>query len=100
LMGKRLGQRLTELVNGGGAAARIWARKWRSEGGTDGQRWGLPQGARSGDGGGKEKAEARRHHLAPFWEGQVRQRAVGVGKPGRSVDEAGHEQGEGVPANR
>jgi hypothetical protein len=35
-----------------------------------------------------KRAEARRRRPAPFWEG-----AVGVGKPGRRVEEAGHEQG-------
>jgi hypothetical protein len=53
LTGKRLGQRLTERVNSNGAVAGIRARKRCSEGGTDGRRQGLPQGARSEDGGGK-----------------------------------------------
>jgi hypothetical protein len=30
----------------------------------------------------------------------MRQGAVGVGEPGRHVEEAGHEQGGGVPADR
>jgi hypothetical protein len=40
-----------------------------------------------------KKVEARRRRPAPFWEGQVRQGAVGVRKPDRRVEEAENEQG-------
>jgi hypothetical protein len=93
--GKRLGRRLTERVNGGGAAAGIQARKRCSEGGTDGRQRGLPWGARSGDGGGKRGLRCGGGIRLLFERGQVRQGAVGVERRGRRAEEAGHEQGEG-----
>jgi hypothetical protein len=93
LRGKRLGRWLTERVNSGGAAARIRARKRRSEGRTDEQRWGLLRGARSGHGGGKKGPRCGGVVRLLFERGRVRQGAVGVGRRGRCVEEAGHKQG-------
>jgi hypothetical protein len=51
-------------------------------------------------------AEARRHCRLLFERGRVRQGAVGVGRRGRRVEEAGHEQGgpcrpvRGLPAEQ
>jgi hypothetical protein len=91
---KRLGRRLTEGVDGGGGtAAGIQARKWRSEGGTYEQRWGLPRGAQIGDGGGKKRLRRGGVIRLLYGSGRVRQRAVGVVKSSRHVEEAGHEQG-------
>jgi hypothetical protein len=60
---------------------------------------GLPRGARSGDGGGKKGPRRSGLIRLLFGRGWVRQGAVGVGEPGRRMEEVGHEQG-GVPANR
>jgi hypothetical protein len=51
--------------------------KKRSEGGTDGQRWGLPRGAQSGDGGGKRRPRRSGVVRLLFGRGRVRQGAVG-----------------------
>jgi hypothetical protein len=88
LRGKRLGRWLTERVNSGGAAARIRARKRRSEGRTDEQRRGLLRRARSGDGGGKKGPRCGGVVRLLFERGRVRQGAVGVGRRGRRVEEA------------
>jgi hypothetical protein len=74
--------------------------KRRSEGGMDGQRWGLPRGARSGDGGGKRGPRRGSVVRLLFWRGRVMQGVVGVGEPGRRVEEAGHEQGGSLPTSR
>jgi hypothetical protein len=55
LIGKRLGRRLNERVNDGGAAVGIrWGRRF--EGGADGKVRGVcSRGAQSEDGGGKRR---------------------------------------------
>jgi hypothetical protein len=78
LMGKWLDWRLTEWVNGGGAAIGIRATKRCSEGGTDGRRRGLPRGARSGDEGGKNGPRHEGVVRLLFERGQVRQGGGGV----------------------
>jgi hypothetical protein len=82
LPGKRLGQWLTERVNGGSAVARTRVRKRCSEGGTDERRWGLPWGARSEDGGGKRGPRRGGVIRFLFERGRVRQ-GGGEGRPTR-----------------
>jgi hypothetical protein len=69
LTGKRLGRRLTERVNDGGAAARIRARETTLRG-RDGQTaMGFAAGCSEWGRRREKGAEAQRPHPAPFWEG-------------------------------
>jgi hypothetical protein len=96
LTGKRLGRRLTERVNDGGAAAEIRVRKRCSEGGMDGHRRGLLRGARSGDGGGKKGSRRGGGVRLLFERGRVRQGRWGAGARNMlRARTAGRTEGEG-----
>jgi hypothetical protein len=100
LTGKQLGRRLTEWVNGGGAAAGIWARETALRGQE--RRTAMGFAVRCSEWGRRREKgpEAQRRRPTPFWEGAGEAGgAVGVRESGRCVEEVGHEQG-GVPVDR
>jgi hypothetical protein len=94
LTGKRLGRRLAEWVNGGGAAAGIRASETALRGWD--RRTTMGFAARCSEWGRRreKESEAWRRRPTPFWEGAGEAGgAVGVGESGRCVEEVGHEQG-------
>jgi hypothetical protein len=97
LMGKQLGRRLTERVNDGGTTTGIRARK------RGAPRAGRTNGDEVFRGVLRVRTEERKGCgvvRSLFERGRVRQGAVGVGRRGRCVEDAGHEQWGGVPADR
>jgi hypothetical protein len=99
LTGKRLGWRLTERVNDGGAAAEIRARETALRGRDGRTAMGFAVGCSEWGRRREKRAEVRQHRPTPFWEGAGEAGADGGRETGPTRGGSGARAG-GLPADR